>query len=97
MPDPSRKMKQLLRAHAKAPNHVSTARKLAEKADYKSWRGMNLQYGLLGNRVGKKLGLPVADLSVLADFIKRDKLANKEWLILMKPAFAKAVMQMPWF
>jgi hypothetical protein len=90
-------MQDLLRSHAKAPNYVSTARKLAEKAGYKNWRGMNLQYGLLGSRISRRLNAPPANLALLARFIGRNKLANKEWLVLMKPSFAKAVKRAVWF
>jgi hypothetical protein len=97
MPAPSPKMQRLLRAHAKAPHGVSIARNLARDAGYKNWRGMNLQYGLLGKRIARKLGVSPAGLALLAEFIRPGDVKNKEWLLLMKPEFATAVKRASWF
>ncbi|HLP10241.1 MAG TPA: hypothetical protein VK178_18915 [Opitutaceae bacterium] len=90
-------MQTLLRTHAAAPNQVSDARNLAKAAGYESWRGMNLQYGLLGKRIAKELGEKEENLSLLAELVRPKTLSNKEWLVLMKPAFAKAVRAASWF
>lgn len=86
----------MLDAHLKAANQVSIARELAAAAGYKSWRGMNLQYGLLAKRIAGALQAQPQNLSLLVEFVRPHELRNTEWLILMRPTFARALKKSGW-
>ena len=53
-----RKWKPLLLAHLNAPRRTITMSRLAKSVGYADRNGANLQYGLLGARLGQTLGLP---------------------------------------
>jgi|HubBroStandDraft_6_1064221.scaffolds.fasta_scaffold289582_2 hypothetical protein len=59
---PGGEQPKFLRAHAQAKGRALTMRRLSEKAGYRTWRGMNLQYGLLAKKIGKlpELGVPTS-------------------------------------
>ena len=86
-------MRKLLRAHLDSTGRVMTMSNLAHAAGYSSFQPANAQYGLLGKRIAEALDLPIPEtrLSVLCDFIAPRKQSNKEWLIIMRPNFARAL------
>ena len=92
----SGKQKELLRVHYRAQSHAMTARRLAEAVGYKSYRGINLQYGLLAKRIGVALGLRNTNLSLLAHFVPPKQVTNKDWILLMNPTFADALKKLKW-
>jgi hypothetical protein len=77
-------------------------RRLAEKVGYKGWQGMNLQYGLLAQRIGLAAGLNNPDITLLVEFIppaqksSSDNVSNSEWILLMQEPFAKALKAVGW-
>lgn len=89
-------MRKLLRAHLRAPNYVATARTLAAAAGYKSWRTVNRRYGLLAHAIGEHMNTPVKHLGLLVELIAPGQLANKEWIVLMRPAFARGLVLAKW-
>ena len=93
---PAPGVQKMLRAHYRSTNHTSIARELAAQAGYKNWRGVNLQYGLLANRIGRKLKITGARLSLLVEFGEPGALTNQEWLIFMRKEFARALKKAKW-
>lgn len=89
-------MRRLLCAHVNAPNHVSNMRTLAKAAKYKSWRAANLQYGLLARRIGDELRIKGLRIGLLVEFVGPKKLSNSEWLVMMRPTFARALKRAGW-
>ena len=89
-------MREMLRVHAAAKNRTSIARHLAEAAGYRDYRGFNLQYGLLGKRIGKEMGMKDPGVSLLVDFAEPGSLKNKEWLVFMREEFAEALKRTGW-
>lgn len=85
-----------LSAHLAAPGKAATATILANAAGYTGWHSLNLQYGLLAKRIGKEMGMPTATLSLLVDFVQPDALTNEHWILVMKPAFAQALVRSNW-
>jgi hypothetical protein len=85
-----------LRAHQRAPGHVLTARRLAEAAGYKTYDGINLQYGLLAKRIGKSLGFRNGRLDLLVEFVPPRSVSNREWVLAMRKEFAAALKAAKW-
>ena len=69
----------LLRKHCEAPQHISTAYRLAQAVGYANGNAVNLQYGILAHRVATELGVDEAPkgfwLYVLVDWA--DELDSK--------------------
>lgn len=86
----------MLSAHVSAPNYVSNMRTLAKAAGYKSWRAGNLQYGILAHRVGVEVGDTSERFGLLVRFVKPKQLTNSEWLLMMRPNFARALKRSGW-
>ena len=87
---------EFLRAHLKAPERKMTARALAKAVGYRSYRGINLQYGILGRDIGQVLGKKEADIRVLVSFVSPHSEDNAEWILVMKPQFADALVEAGW-
>lgn len=83
--------KTFLRSHCEMPGRASTATMLAEKAGYKSWRTLNLQYGRLANRIARQLGRPQNGMEILVDFSRPQSVTNEHWLLIMRPDFERAL------
>jgi len=98
LPHPSPKIKKMLKAHYNAKNRTSISRKLAKAAGYKSYRGFNLQYGLLAKRIGTKMKvkIPSTAIFLLVDFAEPGELKNEEWIIFMRDEFATALKKVGW-
>jgi len=106
MKKPSASMRRLLKAHYNSRARVSTMSLLAEAARFTSFSPANLHYGALARRIAKHLAiteptlkLPTesdAYLSLLGDFIPPGKVTNTQWLLVMKPEFAEALLQSGW-
>jgi len=93
---PGGRQLQFLQAHYLAPGHALTAAKLAKAARYKSWAGLNLQYGLIAKKVGEAMHAKDFHLGSLVDFAPPNSVTNKHWVLIMKPEFARALKQAGW-
>jgi hypothetical protein len=96
VPLPKGKQLDFLRQHVQAPGRALTASLLAESVGYKSHDGINLQYGLLAQRIGAALGRNDERLSLLVDFIEPKSVTNAEWVMVMRPEFAEALKLANW-
>jgi hypothetical protein len=86
----------ILRAHARAPQRRRTATQLAKAIGYRNYNAVNLQYGHLAARVGAVLGLPLANLSLLVEFIEPGQEGNEQWELILRPAVLEAITEMGW-
>jgi hypothetical protein len=103
---PRGKQAEFLRIHAQAKGQAMTMKRLAEEVGYRSWRGMNLQYGILARDIGIKAGLseqdlPEPNLMLLVDFVppvqkSSSNISNSEWILVMKEPFLKALKKVKW-
>lgn len=75
-----------------------TASRLADVAEYRSYRAINLHYGKLAQRVAFALGrhIPGVQIELLVDGVGPQSLTNKDWVLVMKPAFADALKRVGW-
>ena len=88
-------MRKLLAIHYASKGRVMTMKNLARESGYTNYNAANLQYGLLAFRMAEFLDIPSPPtrLSLLCEFIKPKAQSNREWLIIMRPNFAKALEQ----
>jgi hypothetical protein len=103
---PSASIWRMLRAHLNFTGRVSTMTLLAEAAGYSSFSPANLHYGGLARRIGRHLAIseprirfPAASdayCSLLGDFVPPETVTNTQWLFVMKPAFAEALLASGW-
>ncbi|MBK6418071.1 MAG: hypothetical protein IPF79_02625 [Ignavibacteria bacterium] len=93
---PSESIIRLLRVHDGISGRVATASVLADKVGWQSYRAVNLHYGRLAKRIGSAMDIPEANLNLLVDFVRPEDITNKEWLLVMKPAFAEAIRTLHW-
>ena len=87
-----------LQAHVDAPGHALTMTRLAEAAGYRSYHGVNLQYGLLADRIGRAIDStrPNPRLTILAAFAKPKTISNREYVLVMQPKFVAALRKVGW-
>lgn len=66
---------------------------LAKKAGYRSYRGMNLQYGGLAKRIAKAIGHPAPKVraALIVAFVRKGAISNRHSVLHMRPAFARAL------
>lgn len=103
---PRGKQADFLTVHALSKGHAMTMKRMAEEVGYGSWRGMNLQYGILARDIGLALGLSKKDLPypnvlLLVDFVppvqkSANNISNSEWILVMKEPFMKALQAVKW-
>ena len=103
---PRGRQSDFLMVHAQAPGHAMTMKRLAEEVGYGSWRGMNLQYGILARDIGLAAGfekkyLPHPNILLLVDFVppiqkSPNNISNSEWILVMKEPFLKALLAVQW-
>ncbi|GAB2489126.1 hypothetical protein [Arenimonas alkanexedens] len=96
MKKPGGRQPLFLQAHYKAPGRAQTATRLAQAAGYVDFRGINLWYGRLAEKVGSALGHKNAGLALLVDFAPPRSVSNREWVLIMRPEFAEALKQSGW-
>lgn len=91
---------RFLRAHSQAPGRASTASALAKIAGYKNFNGINLSYGKLAAKIRACLALPKSpgesELSLLVEFVPPPSVTNKQWVLVMRTEFAKALKLAGW-
>ena len=95
-----------LKVHARARGQAMTMKRLAEEVGYGSWRGMNLQYGILARNIGLAAGmrrqdLPHPNILLLVDFVppvqkSSQNISNVEWILVMKEPFLNALKKVGW-
>jgi len=93
---PGGKQIQFLRAHYKAPGKALTAKRLSQRVGYKSYRAINLLYGLLAAKMGRLVGQPNSGLPLLVEFAPPKSITNKEWILIMRPEFAAGLKRAGW-
>ncbi len=103
---PRGKQAEFLKAHALSKGRAMTMKRLAEETGYRSWRGMNLQYGILAHDIGMAAGLrendlPEPNVMLLVDFVppiqkSSSNISNSEWILIMKEPFMKALKAAKW-
>jgi hypothetical protein len=102
LPRPRGRQPLFLRAHAEAKGRALNMRAIAKAARYAHWRAGNLQYGLLAERIGREMGRSKEGFGLLVEFIppkrvSKDKnISNDEWILVMRPNFAKALIRSGW-
>lgn len=99
-PKPASRLK-ILRLHYEAPDHTASAAELAEQMGYRTFGGVNFQYGTLAHRVGAQLCLSKPPrgfwLHVLADWA--DHLSPQgHTAFVLRPQVVEALEQLgvPW-
>ena len=98
---PGGKQLKFLKKHATAPGRALNMASIARAAGYVDHRGGNLQYGLLGARIGEALGRTDRRIGHLVEFVapkgkSREHISNEEWILVMRPNFAKALKGAGW-
>ena len=96
MNKPGGRQLRFLEAHCRAPAGVLTATRLAKAAGYRSFDGINLQYGLLAQRVGSAMGRRDVNITLLVEGVRPRSVTNREWLLSIRPEFAAALKQVGW-
>lgn len=93
---PKGKQLQFLEKHCHDPARSSTATKLAKAAGYKDYRGVNSGYGRLAKQLGRELGRPDANITLLVEVLRPGHVTNAHWILVMRPAFAEALELAGW-
>ena len=84
--------------HSKMPDLTITATEMAILVGYKSWRGVNLQYGILGKRLRNYLSYSEEgiELYIIAYFLAPGEVGNSDWLLIMHQEVADAIKLLGW-
>jgi hypothetical protein len=85
-----------LKAHACAEGRATTFSILAGHVNYRSYRAINLHYGKLARRIGDAMGHPNARITLLMAAAKPSSITNKNWVLVMHPEFAEALVKAAW-
>jgi hypothetical protein len=98
-PEIAEKQREMLRVHHAAPARTMSATRLAEAVGFENYNGVNLQYGLLADKVARQLALDLANhvhVGVLVEFVDPGHAANEHWLWVMRPNVAQALEDLGW-
>lgn len=96
MKKPGGKQPLFLQAHFDAPGRALTMTNLADAAGYKAYNGANLRYGILANRIGRRMGIRKPSINLLADLIEPPNVSNRHWILVLHPSFAAAMKIVGW-
>ncbi|MEQ1758341.1 MAG: hypothetical protein ABL986_08500 [Vicinamibacterales bacterium] len=101
MPRTGGRQLDFLKAHAEAKGRALNMRSIAKAAGYKNYRGGNLQYGRLAERIAQKLGQRQDAFSLLVEFVppkgkSADHISNEEWILIMREPFSTALKRVGW-
>jgi hypothetical protein len=90
------KQLEMLRAHFHAPKHTITSTKMSETVGYASYKAANLQYGILGRRLCKRLRRSLElHIAILTDFGDGDTSdTDIRWIML--PQVVQALSDLRW-
>jgi hypothetical protein len=98
-PEITEKQREMLRAHHASPARVISASRLAEEVGFESYSAVNLQYGLLAEKVAHQLAVDLEDhvaVGILVDFVDARFAANEHWLWVTRPNVAQALEDLGW-
>lgn len=87
---------KFLQAHYNSKGRASTATILAKSAGYKSYKGINLRYGILAEKLAKEIGYTGESFAMVCDWAKRDTITNAHCVLIMRPNFAEALKSAEW-
>jgi hypothetical protein len=93
------KHRELLLEHYRAPGHCITASELATKVGYKSYSGVNVQYGTLGRSLNTAMNWtlpPHAQASFSIAWFLKPQVAGDEWIWEMHEELATALEELHW-
>jgi hypothetical protein len=93
---PQGKQLEFLQAHFNSPGKASTAAELARAVGYENWRPINLHYGKLAAMIGAAAGVPNPGIGLLVKVVGPKTISNENWILVMRPEFAKALVQAGW-
>ena len=84
--------------HCQMPSHITTAQELADFVGFKSYRGVNLQYGKLGMKIVKEINKDYGTSGVLMLFtcVRPKGATNKDWLLVLRENVVHALEELPW-
>ncbi|MBS0167341.1 MAG: HNH endonuclease [Nitrospira sp.] len=94
-----RNWKPLLLAHLNAPRHTTTMSRLAKSVGYADHNGANLQYGLLGARLGQMLGFQKQPLDFRLGSLatwKKDQPLDEHFKFTMRRELVEALKRLQW-
>ncbi len=98
-PEITQKQRDMLRLHHAAPARTMSATRLAEAVGFETFTGVNLQYGLLADKVARQLAVDLADhanVGILVEFVDPGHAANEHWLWVMRPNVGQALEDLEW-
>ena len=92
------KQKDLLIHHCLMPSHITTAQELADFVGYKSYRGVNLQYGKLGMMLVDAIDKDFGNSGVLMLFtcVRPNGATNENWLLVLRTNVVLALEELDW-
>jgi hypothetical protein len=94
---PGGRVPELLKYHAGLSGRVGTVTNLAKAVRYRSYDGVNLQYGILAARIAARLRNPEArHLGLLMEFVHPKKQSNAHYQLVMRLAFYEALKLVDW-
>jgi hypothetical protein len=90
--------RRMLTWHYGEPSRVTTATDMAEAMGYTSHHPANAQYGRLGQMVAEALGHGDVHIGVstLVTMVWPQRVANAEWLWIMRPEVVRALEMLGW-
>jgi hypothetical protein len=89
--------REMLRTQYHAPDHAMTARELAQAVGYRSWRGANVQYGVLGKRMRETMNYRgEGQESYILSWLAQPQEVGDEWLFVMHSELAQALEELGW-
>ena len=93
---PKGRQLKFLQKHYDARARALNASKLAKAAGYVNYRGINLHYGKLAYRLSQEMGIEGVGIELLVDSLIPKQASNSEWVLVMRPQFAKALKNAGW-
>jgi hypothetical protein len=94
--EPRGNRSKFLQAHYDSKGRASTATILANSAGYKSYRGLNLQYGILAEKLATNIEYTGDSFAMVCAWAERDTITNAHCVLVMRPNFAKALWVAGW-
>ena len=98
-PEITDNQRAMLLVHHAAPARTMSATRLAEAVGFENSNGVNLQYGLLADKIAHELAVDLTGhvrVGILVEFVDAGHAANEHWLWVMRPNVAQALEDLGW-
>jgi hypothetical protein len=94
----TKKQRELLQAHRRAPNHTITATELAKPVGFPTYGGVDLHYGYLASKIAERMewSVPAGEPELITLVHFEDTSRDEHCRLVLRPELVAALTDLGW-